>query len=201
MIDGPGRRVRVESLDGYREIWLTRPEKRNALDITMRDQLYETLLWILDDPTSPAVGLLAEGPDFCAGGDMNEFGSRADPAQAWQIRLIRSLPVVFAAVGPRLVVGIQGAAVGAGIELASFARVIVATPSSRFRLPEAWMGLIPGSGGTVSVLRRIGRRATFAMALTADWLSAPDAARLGLVDEIVDPAALAGTVRGRARSL
>ena len=52
---------------------------------------------------------------------------------------------------------VHGACVGAGVELAAFADRVIARPSTRFRLPEVGMGLIPGAGGAVSIPRRIGR--------------------------------------------
>lgn len=179
-------------------MWLARPEARNALDVTMRDELYEVLLTILDDGQVEAVGLFGEGPDFCAGGDLSEFGTRPDVATAWQVRSIRSLPALFAELGPKLLVGVHGAAVGAGIELAAFARYIAATPDARFRLPEAGFGLIPGSGGTVSVTRRIGRHRFFEIVASGAWVASGRALELGLIDAIVERDALCDVIRTAA---
>lgn len=193
-----GRRVRVLALGGYREVWLTRPEARNALDISMRDELHQVLAALSTDAEVSGIGLLAEGPDFCAGGDLTEFGTRPDVATAWHTRLVRSLPAAFAAVSPRLVVGIQGAAVGAGIELAAFGRRVIGTSTARFRLPETDFGLIPGSGGSVSIPRRIGRHRAFQLAMSAEWLDAPAASEWGLIDRVVDPMDLIEAVRAES---
>jgi enoyl-CoA hydratase/carnithine racemase len=190
-----GERIRVDGCGTYREVWLTSPERRNALDVTMRDELFEALGAIAIDERVAVVGLLSEGPDFCAGGDLNEFGAGPDSVTALQIRLTRSLPMLFAKLGPKLVTGVQGAAVGAGIELAAFARVVLASSDARFRLPELAMGLLPGSGGTVSVSRRIGPQLTLEMILTGAWVDADVAARHGLVDSVVNGSALIDGVR------
>jgi enoyl-CoA hydratase/carnithine racemase len=190
-----GERVRVDGVGSYREVWLTRPERRNALDVTMRDELLEALGAIALDDQVENVALLGEGPDFCAGGELEEFGTGPDPVTALQIRLSRSLPLMLASLGPKLVAGVQGAAVGAGIELAAFARVVIATPDARFRLPELAMGLLPGSGATVSVGKRMGRQRTLEMILTGTWVDAGAAARNGLVDLIIDAPALVDRVR------
>jgi enoyl-CoA hydratase len=193
-----GRRVRVMAEGRYREVWLARPAARNALDVMMRDELYEVLRALVHDAAVSGVGLLGEGPDFCSGGDLLEFGSRPDVATAWQTRLLRSLPALFADLSPRLVVGIHGAAVGAGIELSAFARSVIASTDARFRLPELDFGLLPGSGGTVSIPARIGRRYMFEWALMGEWLDASRARQWGLIDAVVEQTELVEAVRAEA---
>jgi enoyl-CoA hydratase/carnithine racemase len=199
-LDFTGRRLRVAGDSRYWELWLARPEARNAVDRAMRDELAAVLAQALAHPARPALGLLGEGPDFCAGGDWAEFGTLPDVVTAWHVRLVRSLPLLFHELRDRLVVGIHGAAVGAGIELAAFAGRVVATPDARFRLPELQFGLVPGSGGTVSVARRIGRRRTFQLIFSGQSLDAVTAADWGLVDRVVARADLASTVRAEAEA-
>jgi enoyl-CoA hydratase/carnithine racemase len=193
-----GQRVRLLTDGSYREVWLTRPAARNALDALMRDELRQVLVALVDDAQVTGVAVFGEGSDFCAGGDLSEFGSRPDVATAWQTRLVRSLPSLFAAVAPRLVVGVQGAVVGAGIELAAFARQVIGASNARFRLPETEFGLIPGSGGTVSIPLRIGRRRTFQLAMSGDWLDAQRAREWGLIDRVVDAQDLIVAARAEA---
>jgi enoyl-CoA hydratase/carnithine racemase len=190
-----GERVRVVGKGSYRELWLTRPDARNALDTTMRDELFESLGGLTLDRTVTAVALLAEGPDFSAGGDLDEFGTSRDVVVASQIRLARSLPLLFHVLSPRLTAGIQGVAVGAGIELPAFAKTVVASTDARMRLPELAMGVIPGSGGTVSIPRRVGAALTLELMLSGRWMGATEAHEQGLVDEVVDREELVGRVR------
>jgi enoyl-CoA hydratase/carnithine racemase len=190
-----GERVRVDACGCYREVWLTRPTAANALDSRMRDELLEVLTTLSCDKEVTGIGLLAEGENFCAGGDLTEFGTVSDPLTGWMIRTTHSLPIAFDEVSSRMVVGLKGAVVGAGLELASFARYVVATDESRFWLPELMMGLMPGSGGTVSVPRRIGRHQTLEMLVTAKWMTARDARNAGLVDELVTFSTLVERVR------
>jgi enoyl-CoA hydratase/carnithine racemase len=79
---------------------------------------------------------------------------------------------------------LQGACIGAGIELPAFAGRIEARADAFFELPEVGMGLIPGAGGTVSIPRRIGRLRTARMALGGERLSADIALKWGLIDAI-----------------
>ena len=86
-----GERVRAERDGGTLRVTLTRPQRLNALDARMRDELVEALLVAAADPSVAAVELRGEGRAFCAGGDLDEFGSRADPASAHLVRLERSV--------------------------------------------------------------------------------------------------------------
>jgi enoyl-CoA hydratase/carnithine racemase len=164
-------------------ITLARSEKRNAYGVATRDALVEALALAAHDRSIERVVLDAEGPAFCAGGDLDEFGRAPDPATAHVVRTTRSAARLVAALADRIEVRVQGACVGAGIELAAFAGRVVAQSDAWFALPEVSMGLIPGAGGTVSLPRRIGRQRTAWLALTGARLDAETALAWGLVDQ------------------
>jgi hypothetical protein len=166
------------------ELTLNRPGKRNAFSARMRDSLVEGLRTAACDPSITEVILRGAGPAFCAGGDLDEFGTLPDPATAHAIRSTRSPASLLARCGERVRAELHGACVGAGIELAAFARRVVATEDAFFQLPEVSMGLIPGAGGTVSIPRRIGRQRTAYLALSGMRLDADTARRWGLIDEV-----------------
>jgi len=163
-------------------ITLNRPAARNAVDAAMRDALCEALEFALAHPDAPPVILAGAGPAFSAGGDLDEFGTAADPGQAHLIRVLRSPARLVHALGKRLTADLHGACVGAGIEVPAAAARVTARPGAHFRLPEVSMGLIPGAGGTVGIPRRIGRWRTAYLALSGDALAAPVALRWGLAD-------------------
>jgi enoyl-CoA hydratase/carnithine racemase len=165
-------------------VMLDRPHVRNALDTTMRDQLVDAFSLAAVDPSIAEVHLRGVGPDFCAGGDLDEFGSFPDPATAHLVRLQQSVGRVIAAVADRVTAHLHGACVGSGIELPAFAGRVVAAPSTRISLPEVALGLVPGAGGTVGITRRIGRHRTARLALTGEVLDAATAHRWGLVDAL-----------------
>jgi hypothetical protein len=165
-------------------ITLNRPDRLNALDAAMRDGLLEALQVAVVDPTVTSVVVRGEGRAFCSGGDLDEFGSRPDPVTAHLVRLQRNLGRTLAEVADRTTVHIHGPTAGSGIELAAFARWVVAARSTRISLPEVRLGLIPGAGGTVSLPRRIGRHAAMLLALGLPSIDADVAKRWGLVDEI-----------------
>jgi hypothetical protein len=180
-----GPRVRVERDGDTLHVTLTRVDARNALDTAMRDQLVEALQLAALDDSITVVHLRGDGPSFCAGGDLDEFGSRPDPATAHLVRILQSAGRAIDAVADRVVAHVHGACRGSGVELPAFAGRVAATPDATFGLPEVSLGLIPGAGGTVSVPRRVGRHRTALLALSGDAIDAQTALEWGLVDEIV----------------
>jgi enoyl-CoA hydratase/carnithine racemase len=175
--------VRVTRDDNELHITLVRPDVHNALNTQMRDELFEAFMIARADP-SLRVRLDGDGPSFCAGGDLDEFGSLPDPATAHVVRLQRSIGALIASMADRVEVALHGASLGSGIELPAFADHVVADPGTAIGLPELGLGLIPGAGGTVSITRRIGRHRTAWLALTGETIDAQTALAWGLVDEL-----------------
>jgi len=163
---------------------LNRSEKRNAFSAEMRDALCEGLQLALCDSSITQVGLSGLGPSFCSGGDLDEFGSFPDPATAHVIRTTRSAGQLLHDCAERVHTRVHGACVGAGIELPAFGSRITAHRDAFFQLPEVSMGLVPGAGGTVSVLKRIGRQRTAWLALTGARLDSETALAWGLIDAL-----------------
>jgi hypothetical protein len=166
---------------------LNRPERRNAYSARMRDELVCAFQLAAADDSILSVRLRADGPGFCSGGDLAEFGTVEDPATAHAIRMARNAGWWAHLIAPKLAVRVHGACVGAGVELPAFAGRVIASPGTTFRLPEVGMGLIPGAGGTASIPRRIGRERTAWLALSGCDLDAATAEDWGLVDGIEGP--------------
>lgn len=176
--------VLVERFGRALHVTLNRPHVRNALNAAMRDRLVELLDLPALDPTIDEVHLRGAGKGFCAGGDLDEFGSFLDPASAHLVRLQQSVGRALAVVSDRVTAHLHGACMGSGIELPAFAGRVVARPSTLISLPEVSLGLVPGAGGTVSLPRRIGCRRTARLALTGERIDARTACDWGLVDAI-----------------
>jgi len=164
-------------------ITLNRPAVHNAFSVAMRDQLIEALGIATADP-SVRVVLEGAGLSFCSGGDLDEMGSRPDPATAHIVRLQRSVGRILATMADRVEARLHGACMGAGIELPAFVNRVVARGDARIGLPEVDLGLVPGAGGTVSVARRIGRHRAAFLALSGRPIDAETALSWGLVDEV-----------------
>jgi enoyl-CoA hydratase/carnithine racemase len=182
-VTGEGPRVRVGRRDGIIEIVLTRPERHNALDARLRDELYDALR--ATGASDAPIVVRGDGPSFCSGGDLDEFGTFPDPVRSNEIRLGRSVAWCFHDLAPRLVVAVHGACLGAGIELPAFAGRVIAADDAQVGLPELALGLVPGSGGSVSITRRVGRARFLELLLLDGTLAASTARTWGLVDEVV----------------
>lgn len=175
--------VRLERVDDDLHVALSRPRRHNAFSREVRDALLEGLAVAQADPAL-RVHLRGEGPSFCSGGDLDEFGTATDVSAAHLVRLRQSAGRVVHELADRTTAHLHGACIGAGIEVPAFAGRVVADADTRFQLPELGMGLVPGAGGTVSVLRRIGRPRTAWWVLSGATLDATSALAWGLVDEI-----------------
>ncbi len=164
---------------------LNRPRHGNAVNTDLRDALTEALTTALVDGTIDRVELTGNGPHFCTGGDLDEFGMFTSPAAAHVVRLARSPARYLAALGPRLHAHLHGNCMGSGIELAAFAHEVTADPATTFVLPELALGLVPGAGGTISIVDRIGAPRTAWLLLTQQRIDAATALAWGLIDRIV----------------
>ena len=179
----PGPPVIGEREGDTLHITLDRPARHNAFSRAMRDGLSELLALAVADDTIRHVALAGNGPSFCSGGDLAEFGSFSDPANAHITRLARSPARLMHLLDDRTRVQLHGACMGAGIELAAFAAHVTAHPDATIALPEIDLGLVPGAGGTVSITRRIGRQRCALLALGGP-ITATTALAWGLVDEL-----------------
>jgi hypothetical protein len=177
-------RVAVAREEGRLVITLDHPESGNSIDTAMRDRLFEAFsLAALD---AVPVVLRANGKAFSLGAELGEFGTTIDPATAHAIRAFTLPSRAAARCASRLEAHVQGACVGAGLELTAWASRITATPKAWFQLPELAMGILPGAGGCVSLTRRIGRQRTALMILSGRRLDARRALAWGLIDAVVD---------------
>ena len=166
-----------------------RPQRHNAFSTDARAALLEALTVAELDPSVTGILLRGNGPSFCSGGDLAEFGTFADPASAHVARTRHSpalaLDALTARLGHSCRAEVHGRVLGSGLEMAAFCGWVQARGDSLFGLPELDLGLIPGAGGTVSVTRRIGRWRTAYLVLSGRTIGAEMALEWGLVDLVV----------------
>jgi enoyl-CoA hydratase/carnithine racemase len=151
----------------------------------MRDALYEALQLLKVDHSLRRALVSGAGSCFSIGGDLSEFGSVHDAASAHAIRSRRNVGQLLLELSAQLEFRLHRACIGSGVELSAFAGRVVAHRNTFMQLPEIKMGLVPGAGGTVSILRRIGRQRLAYLALSARRISAETALQWGLIDAIV----------------
>lgn len=181
--------VQAERYDDTLRIRFNRPQRHNAFSTDVRALLLEALTVALLDDTVTEMVLAGNGPSFCSGGDLAEFGTFADPASAHLARTRHSpalaLDELSRRLGRRCRAEIHGRVLGSGLEMAAFCGWVRCRPDAILGLPELALGLIPGAGGTVSVTRRIGRWRTAYLVLSGESIDPATALGWGLVDEIV----------------
>jgi len=176
--------------DGYVVVTLNDPDRRNLLSPEMIDGLYGAVEAAEADPEVNAIVVTGNGRAFCAGADVSKLGDQ-DQAGLLHIygafmRLARSSVLTIAAV--------NGAAVGAGVNLALAADIRLAGASSRFDTRFLSIGLHPGGGHTWMLERAVGPQAAAAMDLFGDRIGGERAAEIGLAwrcvgdDELLDGA-------------
>lgn len=180
--------VQAERRGDTLSIRFNRTRRHNAFTTDARAALLEALeVARLDDSVTEVV-LAGNGPSFCSGGDLAEFGTFADPASAHLARTRHSPALVLAELAGRLGPGcraeVHGQVLGSGLEMAAYCGHIRCHPDATIGLPELALGLIPGAGGTVSITRRIGRWRTAYLVLSGATIDAATALAWGLVDEI-----------------
>lgn len=175
---------------------LNRPEKLNALSFQMKEELIEKLEELAQDDQLRVVILTGSGDRaFCAGtdigelSDLNEFDAIAVSESGQRLcDRIEDFPVPVIAC-------INGIAAGAGFELLLACHLRVASTAASFSLPETWLGLIPGYGGTQRLTREIGVGRAVEWMLTRKSITAEEAFDFGLVNRLVkEPQAFAETV-------
>lgn len=170
--------------DGVALVGLARPEARNALDLSMRIQLAETLALIEADDSLRATVITGDMRAFAAGADVALLEGKGS-ADMLRLGLARLWAQVFAHRKP-LVAAVNGYAFGAGFELALLCDMIVAGPGTRFALPEIKLGIMPGAGGTQRLVRLAGRHRAMGMLLDGEPIDGATAQQWGIVTELAE---------------
>jgi enoyl-CoA hydratase/carnithine racemase len=175
-----------EKNEGVAYVTLNRPKALNAYNIKMRDELYEVLGAIKDDPEIDVVILKAAGEKaFCAGADLTEFLSAPPPVFARQARFERDVWGRFLSVPQPVIAALHGYVLGSGIEMSLCCDIRIATDDARFGLPEPGLGIIPAAGGSQTLPRTIGQAAALEILLSGRWIEAKEALKLKLVNRIM----------------
>ena len=181
------RSVLFDVQQGVAELTLNQPERRNALDPSMRAKLAEAVDAIRRDRSVRAVILAGAGGHFCAGGDLRALAGAGLDNQGWLQRFqdmndwVRDL----ISLDRPVVAAVDGMATGAGLSLALTADLVLATPRARFSASFLRVGLVPDCGCLYTLPRVVGVQRAKELMLSARELGAEEAQRLGIVMEIV----------------
>lgn len=196
--------VRLELLQpGVAQLTLNRPEKRNAFDAAMRDEMNAALAYVRSDRDIASLIVRGAENTFCAGGDISEMKIGVPTAEAGRQRLMDLLPTAMAIYTLEIpvIAAVDGFAYGAGFNLALAADFIFATPDARFCQSFGRVGLVPDFGGLYILPRIVGMTKAKELIFTAREITASEAFDLGIVFKIVEREALTSAVLEMANRL
>ena len=181
---------------------LMRADKRNALSRALIADLDAAVRRAADDPAARCVIVTGDGPAFCAGMDLDELRasltSDAEVIWADAQRLAALYDRIYSLPKPTIA-AVNGAAVAGGAGLVTVCDLAVSVPGAKFGYPEVRRGLVAAMV-LPHLLRHVGERAARYLLLTGDVIDAAEAARVGLINQVVEAGSLMDTALAWARS-
>jgi enoyl-CoA hydratase/carnithine racemase len=171
--------------DGIVIVTINRPERMNALDRPTLARGRTLIRDILYDKTVRVLVVTGTGDRaFCAGADLKEREDMTMVEVRQYIQYIRDTFTEVESLPIPVIAAINGVSMGGGTELALACDIRIAAPSAKIALNETSLGIIPGGGGTVRLPRLVGRGLAKELILTARWVDAEEALRIGLVNKV-----------------
>src|SRR4029077_2111970 len=190
--------VLVSCAEGVCEVRFNRPEKRNAITFAMYEAFVRALHAAQADQAVQVVLLSGEGAGFSAGNDLQDFlsGPQFTPAHP-VMELLRAL----ATFGKPLLAAVHGQTVGIGVTMLLHCDLVIAARSTQLSLPFVALGLVPEAGSSLLLPRLVGYQRAAELLLLGQPFNADTAYRLGLINSVVEEAALLDEARALARAL
>lgn len=185
--------VLIERQGPIAVVTLNEPQSRNALSDPVIKGLLAFVETANSDDSLGCIVLTGAGEGFCSGGNVREMRDGSHPMfrgaphqmqEAYRTNIQR-IPLAFHALDVPVVAAVNGAAIGAGCDLACMSDIRIAAPEARFAESFLRVGLIPGDGGAWFLPRVVGLPRALEMALTCDVVDADTAAAWGLVSRVV----------------
>jgi enoyl-CoA hydratase len=182
--------------DGFATLALNRPDKLNTLSIRMRQEIAAAIDTLEADPATRVLIVTGTGRAFTAGLDLDEWMATDQPAAgAYEHDPVAALQRFS---GP-VIGAINGLAITGGLEIALVCDVLIASAEARFADTHAKVGLLPGWGGSVRLVRCVGLNRAKELALTGRYLGADEALAWGLVNQVVPADQLRAAAEALAR--
>ncbi len=208
----PYEQILYEKADGVATITLNRPERMNAFTDVMLREWAEALTDARLDRDVRVVILTGAGRGFCAGADLkggsgigeSSRGDAPPPAaerRNWLRDGVHAVPRAVQLLDKPYIAAVNGAAVGAGMDMASMADLRIASEGAKFAMSYVKVGLVPGDGGAYFLPRIVGVAKALELIWTGDFVDAREALRIGYVSKVVPGESLLAEATAFARRL
>lgn len=194
--------IKFEKENGVATIALDRPDRLNAFDETMHEELYAALEAVESDGAVRAVVLRGEGRGFSAGADLSSVRSEEDPDLGEYLRRTYSRAIMkMVRMEKPVVAALHGPVYGAGMGMALACDVRVASESAKFSVAFVKIGLMPDAGVSFFLPRIVGLGRAMELSMTGDAVEADEAYSIGLVNKLVEEEKLTEEARALAGKL
>jgi enoyl-CoA hydratase len=185
--------VLYEKKNGIAYVTLNRPKVLNALNKRAVEDLNAAFEDARDDSADRGVIFAGAGEKaFIAGADINEVATDTPLQAKKKTRRGQGVMDLIENLGKPVIAAVNGFALGGGCESALACTIRLAAENAKFGLPEVKLGIMPGYGGTQRLPRLVGKGVALQLILTGSMISAQEAYRIGLVNEVVPAAELIG---------
>ncbi len=190
--------------DEVMTITLNRPEKHNAVNKTLCEELYDCLIRCDEDDEVRAIILTGSGKNFCSGGEIETEEIYGDSPNVHVNKLIGAAIPAFLElrrVGKPVIAAVNGAAVGGGFSLALICDLIIAAKSAKFNAHYVLIGEAPDAGMSYILPRQVGEKRAAWLMFTGERVSAQEGYEMGFVNQVVEDSDLMNAANSLAKRL
>ena len=194
--------VLYENKDNIGIIMLNRPERLNAINVSLLKDFMAQLACAREDKKAEIIILTGAGRAFCAGEDLKEAAAGKD-IEIWveEIDSLQDVQRMIMRLGKPLIAAVMGHAVGGGCEFAMSCDIRIASEDAIFGFPETGVGLTVTTAGTKLLTQLVGLGKAKELIFTGDFINAEEAVRIGLVNKVVQKDALMEEALAIARKI
>ena len=194
--------IMLESKEGVGTLTLNRPEKLNAVDRKMAEELHNALVGIAKDTDVRALVVTGAGRGFCSGADVGDMARGATPSEnRYWTQLAHKALLGLTDLEKPVIAKVNGPAAGIGCSLALCADIVVASENARFSLIFSRIGLIPDGGSLFHLPRLVGLAKAKELIFTGQMVDAKEAERIGMISRAVPADQLDTEVNTLAKQL
>ena len=190
--------IKVDVKENIGTILLNRPEKRNILMEEVRLELLDAFDTLEKNKAARAI-ILTGGPDIFAAGANIKAMAEASPMEMYHRKRLPELCRRIESIPKPVIAAIAGYCLGGGCEIVLACDMRIAADNLKIGLPEVNIGIIPGGGGNIRLVRAVGKARAKELIFTGDFIMAEEAMRIGLVNRVVPRGALLEEARVLAR--